>query len=785
MKYKQLAVFLISAVLLSCSEWVRDEKVEPLSEPNATVKLVDTNVFVSLLASIPNVIVRKEARQKFDALKFKYNKNKNLPLSSINKLFESLIEEFPLLRHDKMLLNLSKAYEKVAAKKIALNMLDKIIVLYPDIEYVDKVQFQRAKLLFEMRQYLRSEYAYKKVILHRGTALYKDAVYWQGWSQFKQTHYNEALNSFMHLLDLYSREGEFDFQRMEAEDKKFVDKITQAINLSFDNLAGPVSVYYYFSKKQKRQYEYHIFVSLAEYYKKQNKISEAAKVYQLFVRLNEQHIESPDFLLKVIALYKKNGFEDAFLDAQKNFVLRYPAEHAYWRLHSKNKTANSFKALNKNLEQLVNYYYELSKKTNLASDYRQAQRWCRLYLMSFSNDINAWNVEFKLAELLQLTRLYEMAALQYERVAYDYKKRSDSSAAAYSALLMYEKRLAELAGFEKKYWHKLQMDSAQRFVASFPEHEKVNFLKTRIIKNQYAKGGFDKAFKLLGSRQWQKAIDAFELFRSANAQQKLQAEATRQLGLAYLASGQIKEAITEWQRISYLSDNANHQIDALWLAAELADMINDKQAVKIYRQFINRFPFPLQRSIEARQRLIEWGDRSGDKLFSTQWRVQLINVDAKGGNLRTQQSRYFAAKSRLKLVEPLMENYHNKNLSTPLNESLKIKTELMNEVEKAYKIAASYKVQPMLTAATYRIAEINMNLSLAIINSELPVGYNEKEQQQYDVWLNEKALAFKQKAIYFHEVNVSRLNEIDKNNIKRDVWIEKSIGRLDELVVTR
>jgi len=776
MKYKLVVIFLICLVLPSCGEWVRDKNIKSLNkEVNVAVKeFVDVSGFISLLDSLPDDSVRKEAKQKFRSLKSKYNKNKKLPLNSISKLFASLVEEFPLQQHDKMLLSLSKAYKKVAAKKLALNTLDELIVLYPEISYMDKVQFQRGNLLFEMRQYLKAEHAYKKVISHRRSALYEDAVYQQGWSQFKQTHYNEALNSFMHLLDLHSHNGKFNFKQMKEKEKKIINKIMLAINLSFDRMAGPISAYHYFSKKQKRQYEYHIFLSLAEHYQKQNKISKAVKTYQLFVRLNEQHIKSPDFLLNVMALYKKDGFNDAFLEAQKDFVLRYPATHVYWRLHAKDKTADLFKSLNNNLEQLVNYYYNQSKQTNKASDYRRAQRWCRLYLNSFPDDVNAWGVQLKLAKLLQNTQLYEMAALQYERVAYDYKKRSGSSAAAYSALLMYEKRLVELTGFEKKYWHKLLMDSARRFVTNFAEHEKVSFIKTKILQNQYVSGKFDNAFKLLGSRHWQKAINAFELFRDNNAQQKLQAEATRQLGLAYLASGQIKKAISELQKISYLNDNANHQIDALWLAAELADMINDKQAVKLYRQFISRFPFPLQRAIEAHQRLIEWEERAGDELLAARWRVQLVNVDANGGNLRTQRSRYLAAKSRLKLTQPLVENYRNKNLSAPLNESLKVKIGLMNEVEKAYKIAASYKMLPVLTKATYRLAEINMSLSLAIIDSELPAGYSEKEQHQYDVFLKHKAQPYIAAANYFHKINAARL----KSGLD-DVWVRKSIERLE------
>jgi len=784
MKLKYLVFVFGCLMLASCSGLLVEENSSASvskgkqKQEQARKKIITVEVkgFSYLLQALSNDALRMEGQKKLAALKIKYANTKQLPLTSIDLMFKSLIEDFPLQQHDQLMLDLSKKYEDVFAKDMALKTLDNLIVLYPQVNFLDEIQFRRGNILYELRQYLKAEQAYKLVIDYRNSAYYEQAVYQQGWSQFKQTHYHLALNSFMHLLDVHSRDGDLVFKSMSAEEKQFIDDVVRSINLSFDSLAGPVSARNYFSKKQKRKYEYHVFVSLADFYQQRNSISDAVKTYQLFVSLNEQHIKSPIFLLKIMRMYKEAGFDDAFLDAQKDFVLRYSASHVYWRLHPKSKTRKSFNELKKNIEQLANRYYFLAKHSNKASDYRQAQRWCRLYLLSFPDAVNAWSIRQQMAESLQLNQLYELAALEYERIAYDYKKRSGSSRAAYSALLMYEKRLAELSGFEKKYWYKLLMDSAQRFVTIFPEHAKASSIRSGIINNMYVNGEYDKAFSFFGAREWQNAADAFESFREVNAQQKLQSEVTKKLAQVYLELGDLKKAITEYQQVSFLSDVGNHQIDALWLAAELAEVVSDKQAIKIYTRFISRFPFPLQRSMEARQRLIEVLERSGDSIQAAQWRVQLVNADAKGGGFRTDRSRYLAAKSRLKLAQPLEERYRNASLYAPLSESLKIKKDLMNEVVSAYKMAASYKVPEVLTAATYRIAEINMNLSEAIIHSEMPAGFNENKQKQYDVLLNKKAQPYKDKAIYFYEVNVSRLKDgLD------DGWVRKSIERLGEV----
>lgn len=104
----------------------------------------------------------------------------------------------------------------------------------------------------------------------------------------------------------------------------------------------------------------------------------------------------------------------------------------------------------------------------------------------------------------------------------------------------------------------------------------------------------------------------------------------------------------------------------------------------------------------------------------------------------------------------------------------------MDKALKAYGRAASYKVPEVLTAATYRIAEIYQDLGLAIYNSERPIRLNEEELEQYDILLEEKAYPFEEKAIEFHELNVSRFADG-----LQGVWIWKSLEQLKEFLPVR
>jgi len=807
MNFNIAIYILIIGLLMSCTSHVREHNISDTNhlaaqEKNTTetgaqqkIVWVNSSGFFRVLKALPDDAMRREGLQQLTALKYKTRRAEQVPLNSIVTLFKTLMETYPLQPHDQLLLKLSVAYEDVGESNVALDSLDQIVALYPGIAYLDEVQFRRANILFSQHLFMKSEQAYRQVIAFRNSVYYEQAVYQQGWAQYKQTQYGSALNSFMHLLDIHSREGDLVFTKMGPAEKKFIEDIMLAVTLCFDAQAGPLSARHFFSNNQKRKYEYNVFIALAEFYQKRMQITDAVNTYRLFAELNEQHIKSPVFLIKVIDLYRQYGFDNELLAAKKDFVLRYPVDHVYWGLHPKNKTRKSFSVLKNTLLQLADYYnFKIKSATNeLAQNkkqpinasqhfyFRESQRWSRLFINAFPGDAQAWEKSLQLAQALRAQKSFELAALQYERTAYDYKAHAKSADAAYTALRMYEKRQNELSGFTGKYWRKLFMDSAQRFVTKFSDHPQAAIIKSNISVNKYEKGNYDVAFKWLGLRDWKKAQTAFEDLRNTASQQILQIEITKKLAQIYLKNAEFKKAIIEFDRISYFPDAPNHQMDALWLAAELSELINNnKQAIKLYRTFIKRFPFPLQRSIEAHQRLTELYERTGEPLLATEWRVQLVNSDAQGGKYRTEMTRMLAAKARLLLVQPNEARYRNARLHAPLNESLKIKIKLMNEVINAYKHAASYKVSQVLTVATYRIAEINMNMHQAIIGSERPPELNPTQLKAYDRQLLEKARPYKLNAIRIYEVNMSRIADgVD------DAWVQKSQQRLKALVPER
>ena len=91
-----------------------------------------------------------------------------------------------------------------------------------------------------------------------------------------------------------------------------------------------------------------------------------------------------------------------------------------------------------------------------------------------------------------------------------------------------------------------------------------------------------------------------------------------------------------------------------------------------------------------------------------------------------------------------------------------------------------YQVGEVTAAATYHIAEIYYEFSVALLESERPANLNDEELEQYELVIEEQAYPFEEKAISVHEKNMELLDVGIYNE-----WIDKSITKLSILLPAR
>jgi transposase len=119
-------------------------------------------------------------------------------------------------------------------------------------------------------------------------------------------------------------------------------------------------------------------------------------------------------------------------------------------------------------------------------------------------------------------------------------------------------------------------------------------------------------------------------------------------------------------------------------------------------------------------------------------------------------------------------------LVEPLAKQLKLKKARLEDVLKAYAVAADYGVADVSTAATFQVAALYQDFGRALMNSQRPKKLNKKELEQYDLMLEEQAYPFEEKAIELHELNARRAREG-----VYDQWVKRSFAALGELKPVR
>ncbi|WP_280156123.1 tetratricopeptide repeat protein [Piscinibacter sp. XHJ-5] len=288
---------------------------------------------------------------------------------------------------------------------------------------------------------------------------------------------------------------------------------------------------------------------------------------------------------------------------------------------------------------------------------------------------------------------------------------------------------------------------------------------------------YDAAAALIGLKDWDGAARTLEDFRQRYPQHPLQGEVGGKLAAAYLEKGQWAQAAGEFERLSAASNDPKVARSALWQAAELYDKGGSRAlAGKAYERYLRQYPDPLEPALEARMRLAGIARADGNATRELALMKEIVQVEQRGGAARTPRTRYLGGTASLALAQPVFQDYRKIALVEPLARNLKLKKTKMEEVLKAYAVAADYGVADVTTAATYQTAALYQDFGKAMLGSQRPKKLSKAELEQYNVMLEEQAFPFEEKATELHEVNARRAAEG-----VYDQWVKQSFTALREL----
>jgi TolA-binding protein len=376
---------------------------------------------------------------------------------------------------------------------------------------------------------------------------------------------------------------------------------------------------------------------------------------------------------------------------------------------------------------------------------------------------------------LRRTAWTVVAHVAFQQGAFDRAER-----AYQEALALTPGRASSRAGLAERLAASVYKQGEQARAAGQMRAAADHFLRVgRLVPNSPARANaeFDAAAALIVLKDWNAAARILEAFRRNYPKHPLYAEVPRKLAVCYLESGQTLKAAGEFEALSAAKKDVAFASAALWQAAELYEKARDeRKAAAAYERYVHIHPRPLEPAIEARYRLSEIYRQQGRSTQSQTWSRELVAAEQEGGNGRTDRTRYLGSLSALVMAEPLEEAYRAVRLVEPLKKTLKLKKTRMQQVLRAYAVAADYGVAEVATTATYRTAELYNDFGKALLDSQRPKKLSKDELEQYNVMLEEQAYPFEEKAIELHEINARRA----RGGVY-DVWVRKSFAALGKL----
>lgn len=302
--------------------------------------------------------------------------------------------------------------------------------------------------------------------------------------------------------------------------------------------------------------------------------------------------------------------------------------------------------------------------------------------------------------------------------------------------------------------------------------------KTTPAAGIVATAEYDAATMLIEAKNYKAAEDVLVRYRKKySGTKQFSSGVTEKLALIYSSTGQGAKAAGEFLVLAAASTNLTTRRDLTWQAASLYEKSGDSnKSIKTYKEYVKKYPTPLEPAVEARNKIAESYRKAGDSKQWGFWLGDIIKADAKGGKQRTDRTRYLAANATLYLASPYRTAYRNAKLTMPLKKSLKKKKKLMKNTITAYERAMKYNVAEVTTSATYEIAEVYNNFAGSLMNSARPKGLSGEELEQYDILLEEQAFPFEEKAIDIHVANLARTKDglFDK-------WVQGSLKILQQL----
>jgi TolA-binding protein len=483
------------------------------SEPVAADAEKAAENYRKLLALTPDTDTKIEAKRRLADLQVQMEDVRGNTADSEKALRESIKLYNELLyanpedkKNDRVFYQLARAQQNMGEVDAAIDTLQRLSERFPDSALTHDGHFRRAELLFARGRYAEAEKEYRTVMdLADKTPFFEQAQYKYGWSLYKQSNYEPAIQTFFAILDRELPQGDlFEVEAaLEGVDKTKYDLAKDSlrvVTLSLATLGGGSALNEYLAKNGDPRFYPLVYVALGESLLEKRRYTDAAQSYAAFIQRYARSAHAPAFQSRVIGAYGEGGFRDLVVQEKERYAVTYDPAAAYW--NGQPATAEVMAELRTHLEDLAKHHHALAQQQRTASptagqaEYLVAARWYKRIIELYPQDTRLAEINFLLGDTLLDGGQTLDAALEYSKTAYEYPAHARSAEAAYAAVLAYQKHAKEVPGTERATALRAAIDSSLKLASTFPTHAQLYPVLTQSTQDLFELKAYDEAIEV-------------------------------------------------------------------------------------------------------------------------------------------------------------------------------------------------------------------------------------------------------------------------------------------------
>ncbi|RMH17006.1 MAG: hypothetical protein D6698_08910 [Gammaproteobacteria bacterium] len=391
---------------------------------------------------------------------------------------------------DEILYELAHAYSLQGDQKKSIGFLREIEMQYPQSPYYTEAIYRIADYEFAAEDYKASA-GHFRTLLEIQDAEGKIEMrtrYMMAWSLYKAVMFSEAEHAFSELLAVINNGDESDdFNEIHDDSIRGLGLAIEAA-YSPDEISAHIESSFSMSPFLPDLYQF-----VAEHAFRDERYQDAAKILYGYAKNHPDNDDAPMILIKAAGILETAGFYPQGEKIREVLIEDYPVTSHFWSTHSGEQYSDVIATIREWTYEAAKTWHARARKSGKNEDYSRSIQYYRLYLDQFPDGEKAYDARYALAEVWYETAQFDLAARQYESVAYQWPEKHYAQKAAYAGLIALKKSHSDR-------W----IDSAIRFVTRFHDHDEVTPVREQILAT------------LQEQKDWERLATVIHLFLAGN-----------------------------------------------------------------------------------------------------------------------------------------------------------------------------------------------------------------------------------------------------------------------------